>query len=99
MVPMKVFLVVHGFVQGVGYRWLVKKAARKNGVRGMVRNAANGSVEILAEADAEKLNAFKKEINVDMWHGPSVLSIEEHTGDNALFPSATKDYEGFIIER
>ena len=71
MASTKVFLVVHGFVQGVGYRYLVKRAAKRCGVKGMVKNAGNGTVEIIAEADDENLKAFEKEINVDMRNGAS----------------------------
>jgi acylphosphatase len=95
---MKVFFVVHGFVQGVGYRWLVKKAARKDGIKGMVRNAANGTVEIIAEAEGENLKTFEKDINVDIKSGPSVLSIEKHFEGDESYPNTAKDYEGFIIE-
>ncbi len=95
---MRTLLIVHGFVQGVGYRNLVRKIAVKNGVRGMVKNADNGTVEIIAEADSENLEAFEKAINVDMKNGPSVLSIEKHCDGDTLFPAITKVYEGFIIE-
>ena len=95
---MKVMFIVHGFVQGVGYRALVRRAASKNNVRGMVKNVENGTVEIIADADNENLIAFEKEIDVDMRNGPSVLSIEKHCEGDASFPSITKEYEGFIIE-
>jgi acylphosphatase len=95
---MKALLIVHGFVQGVGYRNLVRKVAVKNSVRGTVKNADNGTVEIIAEANDENLRAFEKEINVDMKNGPSVLSIEKHCEGDATFPVIAKVYEGFIIE-
>ena len=33
---MKIIFIVHGFVQGVGYRNLVRKIAVKNNVKGTV---------------------------------------------------------------
>ena len=43
--------VVRGFVQGVGFRFFAQRSARSLGVRGWVRNRADGSVESLAEGD------------------------------------------------
>lgn len=73
----RVFLVVHGIVQGVGYRHFVRSAATKLGIRGFVRNADDGSVEILVEsAINDAIQSFTKEINVDMKYGPQVFKIE-----------------------
>jgi acylphosphatase len=51
-------VVVEGFVQGVGYRDFVRRAALRVGVSGWVRNRADGSVEALIEgapADVEAM--------------------------------------------
>ncbi len=39
-------LVVRGTVQGVGFRWFVREAARRTDLAGWVRNCPDGSVEI-----------------------------------------------------
>ncbi|HYJ78661.1 MAG TPA: acylphosphatase [Longimicrobiaceae bacterium] len=39
---------VTGRVQGVGFRWWTRSLAARLGVAGMVRNAADGSVEVHA---------------------------------------------------
>jgi acylphosphatase len=49
-----------GRVQGVGYRIFVRSHARDLGLAGFVRNAEDGSVEVLAEgarADLDRLLA------------------------------------------
>lgn len=42
-------LVVHGRVQGVGFRFTAREAAVECGVEGWVRNLSDGSVEIVAQ--------------------------------------------------
>ena len=46
---------IYGTVQGVGFRWFVREAARAAGVAGWVRNNPDGSVEIVASGDAARL--------------------------------------------
>jgi acylphosphatase len=43
--------VVRGRVQGVGFRWFVTRSAADLGVRGTVRNRADGAVEMMLQAD------------------------------------------------
>jgi len=47
--------VIHGDVQGVGFRYFVIDHARPLGVRGWVRNRPDGSVEITAEGERRML--------------------------------------------
>ena len=47
---------VIGRVQGVGFRYYVMGAAGDIGLRGWVRNRRDGSVEIVAEGNKEKLS-------------------------------------------
>ncbi len=42
---------VSGHVQGVGFRFSAVREARRLGVRGWVRNAEDGAVEVAAEGD------------------------------------------------
>ena len=44
-------VLVHGVVQGVGFRWALAAQAERAGVRGWVRNRADGAVEAHLEGD------------------------------------------------
>lgn len=50
--------VVHGQVQGVGFRWNARTAARQCGVTGWVRNLPDGSVEAEIEGDEPSVAAM-----------------------------------------
>lgn len=46
---MRYRVIVEGVVQGVGYRWACVREAERLGVAGLVRNRADGAVEVVAE--------------------------------------------------
>ena len=47
--------VVHGEVQGVGFRYWTRRQARELGLTGYVRNRWGGSVEVVAEGQRASL--------------------------------------------
>jgi acylphosphatase len=49
---------VTGRVQGVGFRWSAVREARRLGLRGWVRNADDGSVEVEAEGPPAAIEGF-----------------------------------------
>jgi acylphosphatase len=51
--------VVHGRVQGVGFRWSAVMEARRLRLTGSVANLPDGSVEVVAEGAADALEAFR----------------------------------------
>jgi acylphosphatase len=51
-------VVVHGFVQGVGFRFTVEREARSRGVSGWVRNRADGAVEAVFEGEPGDVEAL-----------------------------------------
>lgn len=52
--------VISGKVQGVMFRAWTQSHAANLGLRGWVRNLADGKVEVLAQGAPEKLNELKK---------------------------------------
>lgn len=51
-------VIVHGDVQGVGFRVFVARAARTRGVAGWVRNRGDGSVEAVLEGDEDAVDSM-----------------------------------------
>jgi len=51
----QIHIIVTGFVQGVGFRQMVKHEARKRGITGWTRNLMDGTVEALAIGPEDKL--------------------------------------------
>ena len=51
-------VVVHGFVQGVGFRFAVEREARCRAVAGWVRNRPDGTVEAVFEGEREDVEAL-----------------------------------------
>lgn len=47
--------VVHGLVQGVGFRWAAQTAATQLGITGWVRNESDGSVGCLIQGPPDRV--------------------------------------------
>lgn len=67
--------IITGRVQGVGYRYFACKAAAMHAVSGTVRNAADGSVECIAEGERSALDAFRDELR----RGPRMGHVDSVT--------------------
>jgi len=78
---------ISGRVQGVGFRYFVLLAARREGLRGAVRNLPDGSVEIRAVGPAAELARLREAAR----RGPGgarVEAVEELEAlDAESFPS------------
>jgi acylphosphatase len=66
-------LQVTGKVQGVGFRWYVRVAARRLQLAGWVMNRRDGTVEIAAEGRQDKLDDLKRVVA----RGPDGAMVEE----------------------
>ena len=64
--------VISGRVQGVGFRFFAERAARREGLRGWVRNLPGGTVEAEAEGELEAMDRFEGLLR----QGPSGSRVE-----------------------
>jgi acylphosphatase len=83
--------LVSGRVQGVGFRWFAGRIAEAFDIRGWVRNADDGSVEILASGTPENLRSFKEQIEI----GPTSARVDRV--DDEERPE--ERFDGFIVRR
>ncbi|HKW58473.1 MAG TPA: acylphosphatase [Candidatus Dormibacteraeota bacterium] len=82
--------VVHGDVQGVGFRYFVQRAARQLGLRGWVRNNDDGSVELVAEGERPRLEELERAVK----EGPRGSRVDRV---DARWSSATGAFRGFDL--
>ena len=54
--------IVHGQVQGVGFRWFVMREAKRLELGGFVRNLANGAVEVVYEGPETALDTLEHKL-------------------------------------
>jgi acylphosphatase len=66
-------LVITGRVHGVGFRGWACRAAFRHGLRGWVRNRADGSVELLVIGDAAAIDAMVEECR----RGPRMAAVDD----------------------
>jgi acylphosphatase len=66
-------VVISGKVQGVGFRWFVRVAARQLDLRGWVRNLEDGTVEVAASGSEERLDEFRRKLG----QGPEGARVEK----------------------
>jgi acylphosphatase len=69
--------VVHGDVQGVGFRYFVQRKAHQLGLSGWVRNNDNATVELVAEGARDQLEKLKQAVE----EGPRAARVDRVDAD------------------
>ena len=64
--------VVHGDVQGVGFRYFVQRKAHQLGLSGWVRNNDDGTVELVAEGARDELEKLRQAVE----EGPRTAHVD-----------------------
>lgn len=81
-----------GHVQGVGFRYAVKRVASGFDVTGTIRNLPDGRVELVGEGDRDELDAFRRAIRES--------GLEHFIRDEAVtWGEARGGFRGFEIVR
>lgn len=74
--------IVHGYVQGVGFRYWVREQARRLNLRGYVRNLADRTVEVVAEGKEQDVASLLSLLQ----EGPPSAAVK--TVDTSWRPSS-----------
>jgi len=82
--------LVHGYVQGVNFRWYTRQQANHLGLSGYVRNRADGSVEVVAEGPRESL----EQLLAWLHQGPSLASVERV---DVSWEELTREFSSFEV--
>lgn len=86
----RVYIMVHGKVQGVFFRANTKKAALGLGLTGYARNNEDGSVEVVAEGQEDKIN----ELIEFCRKGPESAQVEKV---DVKFEKASGEFKDFKV--
>jgi acylphosphatase len=86
--PVAKLLVVHGRVQGVGYRDAAVQAAFTLGVTGWVRNRSDGTVEAHVQGDAAAVDRFVE------WckRGPPLARVSKVDASDVAADDSLRDF-------
>ena len=83
-------VIIHGSVQGVGFRFRTKQIASNYAVSGQVRNLRDGTVEIIAEGIRTEVQGFLTAV--------ATSSLGEHISEKKeQWSRPTKRYNSFDI--
>ena len=87
----RLFAIVEGRVQGVGFRYFVAEEAAKQNATGWVRNRRNRTVEVMAEGDRPHL----ENLLAALQNGPPAAHVI-HVKHN--WEEATGEFRNFRIK-
>lgn len=82
--------IIHGLVQGVGFRYFAYKTAEKYSIFGYAKNLYDGTVEVVASGDKDNIEQFKKDLKI----GPSRSRITKFEEEEY---SPNIDFLGFTV--
>ena len=91
--------VVHGMVQGVGFRFFAHRLGRQLGLGGYVKNLHDGSVEVYAIGSPDQLSELKRRLE----EGPGAGYVQRVDEEEAALLERyrthfTIEFEGFILK-
>lgn len=86
----RVHIIVHGYVQGVFFRYTTKRVALGLDLKGYARNMADGTMEVVAEGPEDKLN----ELIEFCKKGPEGAEV---SNVDVKFEKASNEFDGFGV--
>ncbi|QSS98383.1 acylphosphatase [Pontibacillus sp. ALD_SL1] len=87
----RIHMIVSGHVQGVGFRFSAQQKAKECNVVGWVKNKSDGTVEIEAQGENDRIHSYSEAIK----HGPSPYAKVSEITIEELEP--TNQFQTFEI--
>lgn len=84
----RIHIIISGRVQGVFFRDFTRQQAKSLGLRGWVRNLANGDVEVIAEGEKDKLEALIRVVKI----GPPYAQVDNCQIEWSEFQNEFSDF-------
>ncbi|MEA3345475.1 MAG: acylphosphatase [Chloroflexota bacterium] len=81
--------VVHGEVQGVGFRYWTRRQARELGLTGYVRNRWDGTVKVVAEGQRASLQRLLRRLG----RGPRSAQVQRISSEWGLYTGKFDSFE------
>ncbi|MDO8658084.1 MAG: acylphosphatase [Candidatus Levybacteria bacterium] len=85
------YVIISGFVQGVGYRHFVRSNAQKLGLTGWVSNMIDGKVEAIFQGSKDKIKEM-----IELCRKGSFLTEVEDV--DIKWAEGEKEYDSFEIK-
>lgn len=89
----RVKLIAYGSVQGVGFREFCRRIGESCSLSGYAKNLDDGTVEIVAEGEGEKIAEFCRRISVKLPLGIHVGKLETVSQEEVK----GKSFAGFSV--
>ena len=83
--------LIHGRVQGVGYRFFAERVATQLDITGYAKNLWNGDVEVVAQGDKTSLETYLTKLR----EGPRMAKV---TDIDVEWQSVSEQYPNFDIQ-
>ncbi|MBU4246408.1 MAG: acylphosphatase [Nanoarchaeota archaeon] len=87
-------IIVHGSVQGVGFRASTKAIAQDMGLKGYVQNLPNGTVKVVVEDEEETIKKLVKILKSREILGTQIVSKAD-----VSYEDAKNEFDAFEIKR
>lgn len=82
--------IIKGKVQGVGFRYFVYRVAKELGITGYAKNLWDGSVEVIAEGQEDKIDLLHQYLK----QGPSMARVSECNRKNYEYKD---EFDSFYV--
>lgn len=84
----RLYILISGRVQGVGFRFFTRRLALGLGITGHVKNLANGKVEAVAEGNESEMEEFAAKLG----RGPSWAMVTDVKIDRRKYKGSFRSF-------